>query len=37
MFRFDGVANPEAVVLDIDRVIRQTESGAALPRDSARD
>jgi uncharacterized membrane protein YdbT with pleckstrin-like domain len=33
MFRFDGVANPEAVVLDIDRVVRQAESGGALPRD----
>src|SRR4051794_11685387 len=32
MFRFDGVANPEAIILDIDRVVRQGESGA-LPRD----
>jgi uncharacterized membrane protein YdbT with pleckstrin-like domain len=36
MFRFDGVANPEAVILDIDRVVRQAEQGA-LPRDQARD
>jgi uncharacterized membrane protein YdbT with pleckstrin-like domain len=37
MFRFDGVANPEAVILDIDRVVRQGEQPAALPRDQARD
>ena len=36
MFRFDGVANPEAVILDIDRVVRQNEQGE-LPRDPARD
>jgi uncharacterized membrane protein YdbT with pleckstrin-like domain len=36
MFRFEGVASPEAVILDIDRVVRQTEPGA-LPRDPARD
>ena len=36
MFRFDGVANPEAIILDIDRVVRQTETGAP-PRDPARD
>ncbi|MFL5781734.1 MAG: PH domain-containing protein [Thermoleophilaceae bacterium] len=37
MFRFDGVANPESVVLDIDRVVRHAESGTALPGDAARD
>jgi uncharacterized membrane protein YdbT with pleckstrin-like domain len=37
MFRFDGVAKPEAVILDIDRVVRQGEQPAALPRDQARD
>ena len=36
LFRFDGVANPEAVVLDIDRVVRHGES-APLPRDTARE
>jgi uncharacterized membrane protein YdbT with pleckstrin-like domain len=36
MFRFEGVASPEAIILDIDRVVRQTEQGA-LPRDPARD
>jgi uncharacterized membrane protein YdbT with pleckstrin-like domain len=36
LFRFDGVANPEAIILDIDRVVRQGES-AALPPDPARD
>jgi uncharacterized membrane protein YdbT with pleckstrin-like domain len=35
MFRFDGVARPEAVVLDIDRVVRHAESGAALPPQTA--
>jgi uncharacterized membrane protein YdbT with pleckstrin-like domain len=37
MFRFEGVARPEAVILDIDRVVRQAESGPALPPDPARD
>jgi uncharacterized membrane protein YdbT with pleckstrin-like domain len=36
MFRFDGVANPEAVILDIDRVVRQFDS-SALPRDPAHE
>jgi uncharacterized membrane protein YdbT with pleckstrin-like domain len=37
MFRFEGVATPEAIILDIDRVVRQSESGAPLPPDPARD
>jgi uncharacterized membrane protein YdbT with pleckstrin-like domain len=36
MFRFEGVAAPEAIILDIDRVVRQSESGP-LPPDPARD
>jgi uncharacterized membrane protein YdbT with pleckstrin-like domain len=31
MFRFEGVARPEAIVLDIDRVVRQSESPAIPP------
>ena len=39
MFRFEGVASPEAIILDIDRVVRQAESGGAPlpPPDPARD
>ena len=33
MFRFEGVANPESVILDIDRVVRQPQSAQALPAD----
>jgi uncharacterized membrane protein YdbT with pleckstrin-like domain len=38
MFRFEGVSNPEAIILDIDRVARQVEAqplppSAAPPRD----
>jgi uncharacterized membrane protein YdbT with pleckstrin-like domain len=32
MFRFEGVDNPEGIVLQIDRIVRQTES-APLPAD----
>jgi uncharacterized membrane protein YdbT with pleckstrin-like domain len=31
LFRFAGVSNPEAIVLDIDRVIRQSESAPIPP------
>jgi uncharacterized membrane protein YdbT with pleckstrin-like domain len=31
LFRFEGVSNPEAIVLDIDRVIRQAESTPIPP------
>jgi uncharacterized membrane protein YdbT with pleckstrin-like domain len=31
MFRFVGVDNPEAIVLDIDRVVRQAESAPIPP------
>jgi uncharacterized membrane protein YdbT with pleckstrin-like domain len=36
LFRFEGVARPEAIVLDIDRVIRQSE-GAPIPPPTQRD
>jgi uncharacterized membrane protein YdbT with pleckstrin-like domain len=31
LFRFEGVSNPEGIVVDIDRVIRQSESAAIPP------
>jgi uncharacterized membrane protein YdbT with pleckstrin-like domain len=37
MFRFEGVARPEAIILDIDRVVRQGESAAIPGPDPARD
>ena len=36
LFRFEGISRPEAIVVDIDRIIRQGES-APLPGPDRRD
>lgn len=37
LFRFEGVTRPEAIILDIDRVIRQAESAPIPPAASPPD